>query len=124
MSYKNKYRDINDILLNQLNNLQVWNLSEEGLGILIKSFLLKSLIILLKEMKLDNLDSVLFNIVSKCLKSFKFFIWEYHNKAQIKLEKSKNIIGKNKKTKYKHILLDLEDNIESNQNILINVNNR
>jgi hypothetical protein len=71
-SYKNKYGDIDDILLNQLNNLQVWNLSEEGLGTLIKGFLPKSLIILLKEMKLDNLDSILFNIVSKCLKSLNF----------------------------------------------------
>jgi hypothetical protein len=113
-SYKNKYGDIDDILLNQLNNLQVWNLSEEGLGTLIKGFLPKSLIILLKEMKLDNLDSILFNIVSKCLKSFKFYIWEYRNKAQIKLERSKNIIGKDKKTKYKHTLLNLENNIESN----------
>jgi hypothetical protein len=100
-------------------------LFEEGLGTLIKGFLPKSLIILLKEMKLDNLNSILFNIVSKCLKSFKFSIWEYHNEAQIKLKRSKILLEKIKKLNINiYILLDLEDNIESNQNILINVNNR
>jgi hypothetical protein len=53
---------------------------------------------------------VLVNIISKSIKSFKFFIWEYCNSTQIKLKKKRNITQKFKKTKYKKISLDMDIN--------------
>jgi hypothetical protein len=74
-------------------------------------------------MKLNDLKLVLVNIISKSIKSFKFFIWKYCNSTQIKLEKKRNITQKFKKTKYKKISLDMDinnnfikqDHIENNR---------
>jgi carbon monoxide dehydrogenase subunit G len=70
-------------LFEHLNNLNIWELSEKGIGSLVKGFVPINLVILLKDMKLDNLDLLLSDIISKSIKSFKFFVWEYHNKPRL-----------------------------------------
>jgi hypothetical protein len=72
--YSDKYKDINDELFEHLNNLNIWELSEKGIGSLVKGFVPINLVILLKDMKLDNSDLLLSNIINKNIKSFKFFV--------------------------------------------------
>jgi hypothetical protein len=61
-------------LFEHLNNLNIWKLSEKGIRSLVKGFVSINLVILLKDMKLNNLVLLLSDIISKSIKPFKFFV--------------------------------------------------